>query len=24
ACLGMHHLAELQVYDVQSLHRRFN
>jgi carbamoyl-phosphate synthase large subunit len=24
ACLGMHHLAELQVYDVQSLHRRIN
>jgi carbamoyl-phosphate synthase large subunit len=24
ACLGMQHLAELQVYDVQSLHRRFN
>ncbi|MBI5007776.1 MAG: carbamoyl-phosphate synthase large subunit [Nitrosomonadales bacterium] len=23
ACLGMQHLAELQVYDVQSLHRRF-
>ena len=22
ACLGMQHLAELQVYDVQSLHRR--
>jgi carbamoyl-phosphate synthase large subunit len=22
ACLGMHHLAELQVYDVQSLHKR--
>jgi len=24
ACIGMQHLAELQVYDVQSLHRRFN
>ncbi len=24
ACLGMQHLAELQVYDVQSLHRRLN
>ena len=24
ACVGMQHLAELQVYDVQSLHRRFN
>jgi carbamoyl-phosphate synthase large subunit len=24
ACLGMQHLTELQVYDVQSLHRRFN
>jgi carbamoyl-phosphate synthase large subunit len=23
ACIGMQHLAELQVYDVQSLHRRF-
>ena len=23
ACLGMQHLAELQVYDLQSLHRRF-
>ncbi|GAB4122332.1 MAG: carbamoyl-phosphate synthase large subunit [Sideroxydans sp.] len=23
ACLGMQHLAELQVYDVQSLHTRF-
>jgi carbamoyl-phosphate synthase large subunit len=22
ACLGMQHLAELQIYDVQSLHRR--
>jgi carbamoyl-phosphate synthase large subunit len=22
ACLGMQYLAELQVYDVQSLHRR--
>ena len=22
ACLGMQHLAELQVYDIQSLHRR--
>jgi carbamoyl-phosphate synthase large subunit len=24
ACLGMQHLAELQVYDVQSLHRRLD
>ncbi len=24
ACLGMQHLTELQVYDVQSLHRRIN
>ena len=24
ACMGMQHLAELQVYDVQSLHRRLN
>ncbi|OGS92443.1 MAG: carbamoyl phosphate synthase large subunit [Gallionellales bacterium GWA2_60_18] len=24
ACVGMQHLEELQVYDVQSLHRRFN
>ena len=24
ACIGMQHLAELQVYDVQSLHRRLN
>jgi carbamoyl-phosphate synthase large subunit len=24
ACLGMQHLAELQVYDVQYLHRRLN
>ena len=24
ACIGMQHLAELQVYDAQSLHRRFN
>ncbi len=24
ACIGLAHLAELQVYDVQSLHRRFN
>jgi carbamoyl-phosphate synthase large subunit len=22
ACLGMHHMAELQVYDVQAQHRR--
>ena len=24
ACLGMQHLAELQIYDVQSLHRRLS
>jgi carbamoyl-phosphate synthase large subunit len=24
ACMGMQHLAELQVYDVQSLHKRLN
>jgi carbamoyl-phosphate synthase large subunit len=24
ACIGMQHLAELQVYDVQSLHRRLS